>query len=466
MYKELIECLKVINKNNLWDDDESVFLKNIKKWSLKNHPDKGGDTGLYQNMISCRSNFENLKKFKKIYNDIISRYKEEDYIEHIIKFEIELQKCKNLNNNEHLQAQLTKCVDLGKQYYSENKQLKEDLVKLQEDLVKLQEELIKCRNMGTDCYNENKQLKEDLVKYQEELVKCRNMGTDYYNENKQLKEDLVKSQEDLLKTQQELKKLHQALLGCKDIGLEYFSENKKLKEKVTELEELNSKYSIENKELNKELNNCYIKLDKKSVAPELPHKDKDELLTFKENPIKVPVQASDNVKENPIKVNDNHIPMKPRNRHFQFNNKDELLINPDKQTPINDNLKQFGIDQRASAREKVPNEKTPQFQVYNKLDSINELFTKNENDFANNKISKTEYIIKKTNLESSISFFNNVTTKLNDFTNKYIDALYNIRHKKHLNKEDKNKDVLIIFKYEQMLEMDNIDDIVKFILAY
>jgi hypothetical protein len=65
------KCYADLQKEGVWDDDESQFKKNFLKWSLKNHPDKNPGTEnivqLYQAITGCRNDFlENFNQYKNI----------------------------------------------------------------------------------------------------------------------------------------------------------------------------------------------------------------------------------------------------------------------------------------------------------------------------------------------------------------------------------------------------------------
>jgi hypothetical protein len=65
------KCYADLQKQGVWDDDESQFRKNFLKWSLKNHPDKNpGNENivqLYQAITGCRNDFlENFNQYKNI----------------------------------------------------------------------------------------------------------------------------------------------------------------------------------------------------------------------------------------------------------------------------------------------------------------------------------------------------------------------------------------------------------------
>ena len=65
------KCYADLQKEGVWDDDESQFRKNFLKWSLKNHPDKNpGNENivqLYQAITGCRNDFlENFNQYKNI----------------------------------------------------------------------------------------------------------------------------------------------------------------------------------------------------------------------------------------------------------------------------------------------------------------------------------------------------------------------------------------------------------------
>lgn len=67
------ECYDILLKNNIWDDDLIILKKNLKKFALKNHPDKGGKKEVFQSVYDCKDLLEkDFEKFKQIAKGIDS----------------------------------------------------------------------------------------------------------------------------------------------------------------------------------------------------------------------------------------------------------------------------------------------------------------------------------------------------------------------------------------------------------
>jgi type IV secretory pathway VirB10-like protein len=65
--KEIRECYKYFKDNNIWSDDENEFIRNFRKWALKNHPDKNPNTEeIFKVINNCRQSIGNHSKFKSI----------------------------------------------------------------------------------------------------------------------------------------------------------------------------------------------------------------------------------------------------------------------------------------------------------------------------------------------------------------------------------------------------------------
>ena len=47
-------CKQLLENEEIFDKDKNILKKKYLKWSLKNHPDKGGDTENFQKVTQCR----------------------------------------------------------------------------------------------------------------------------------------------------------------------------------------------------------------------------------------------------------------------------------------------------------------------------------------------------------------------------------------------------------------------------
>lgn len=54
--KETIKkCYKIFVNENLWSTDKQILLRNFRKWSLMNHPDKVGPNEKYSIVSNCKT---------------------------------------------------------------------------------------------------------------------------------------------------------------------------------------------------------------------------------------------------------------------------------------------------------------------------------------------------------------------------------------------------------------------------
>jgi len=47
------DCNTILKQQGILDNDPKTTRKNFKKWALKNHPDKGGNTSVFQSVSNC-----------------------------------------------------------------------------------------------------------------------------------------------------------------------------------------------------------------------------------------------------------------------------------------------------------------------------------------------------------------------------------------------------------------------------
>ena len=65
--QEIKKCYQTMKTENIWSEEKSVLLKNFRKWSLKNHPDKIGENQKYSLMSNCKNIIEDdFSAFKTI----------------------------------------------------------------------------------------------------------------------------------------------------------------------------------------------------------------------------------------------------------------------------------------------------------------------------------------------------------------------------------------------------------------
>jgi hypothetical protein len=127
----------------LWDDNEDIFRKNVKKWALKNHPDKNpnSDVEIVKNVFQCRDKYTDIQLIKP-YAEII--FTQKDLI-------ISLQKEIDDNKNS-----IEKCNNLGSLYFKNNKQLEENIKKLEESFEN-------CNKLGSSYFQKTKELENKLI---------------------------------------------------------------------------------------------------------------------------------------------------------------------------------------------------------------------------------------------------------------------------------------------------------------
>ncbi len=130
-----LSCFQVFIQESLWDDNEEIFRKNVKKWAIKNHPDKNpnADLSMVKNVFSCRESHSELKTLKPYIERILSLQQSLESLQNSV------QECKRLgsmyfqrtqileNNFGQLESQLAQCKSLGSQYWKQNLDLESKL---------------------------------------------------------------------------------------------------------------------------------------------------------------------------------------------------------------------------------------------------------------------------------------------------------------------------------------------------
>ncbi len=78
-----LSCFQILIKESLWDDNEEIFRKNVKKWAIKNHPDKNpnADSSLVKNVFSCRNSHAELQTLKPYIETILSLKQSLEYLQ-------------------------------------------------------------------------------------------------------------------------------------------------------------------------------------------------------------------------------------------------------------------------------------------------------------------------------------------------------------------------------------------------
>ncbi len=241
-----VKCYEIIKKENLWNDDENIFKKNVKKWAVQNHPDKNknSDVELVKDIFSCKEKHSELKLvipfIEKIFelqqkansdlNEL--RKKCSEVWTQLQKTEIELNRQKNdpwpdSRKNDELLKKLTSTQAELQESKKERTELYNKIKEMQENTHK-DNIIVQLQKAQTDldvCKNERIQLNKKINFIEEEYTRFNNQLKDIKAENESLNAEVIK-----------LKKLNEQLKDDKYDMYEKFvvCENKN-KQQITSL---------------------------------------------------------------------------------------------------------------------------------------------------------------------------------------------------------------------------------------
>ncbi len=161
---DLINCFNIILKERLWDDDQSVFQKNVKKWALKNHPDKNPNANLelVKQVFTCREKHSELKILKPYLTLLNDKDKEITFLKTKVQdYQNKLYECDSIwKEKNFLQDELNKC----RQFFSPNFQSNYDT--LQRNINECKSHYQNLENMYTQLQKQYTDVSNRLNSYE------------------------------------------------------------------------------------------------------------------------------------------------------------------------------------------------------------------------------------------------------------------------------------------------------------